>query len=291
VAKSAHLRVGEVVRTALANSVMRLDANEPSLWSERDPEAVHQARVATRRLRSDLRMLHDFVDARWALSLRAELRWLGAELGAVRDLEVLRGRLTLHAALLPDAEADAARTGIRRLDTNIATARAELLVALRSARYAQVHRALHDAAIDPPLTAAADALAIEALPAAVRPTWRRLRRTVDDLAVVPSDAALHEVRIRAKRLRYAAELAAPVVGRPARDLAAAAARVQDVLGEHQDSVVADAWLAKTAPECSPAAAYALGMLAEIERGLALRARSALPAAWRAARARSLRAWL
>ena len=136
--------------------------------------------------------------------------------------------------------------------------------------YAKLHRALHDAAIEPPLTAAADALAIKALPAAVRPTWRRLRRTVDDLAVVPSDAALHEVRIRAKRLRYAAELAAPVIGRPARDLAAAAARVQDVLGDHQDSVVADAWLAKTAPECSSAEAYALGMLAEIERGFAVR---------------------
>ena len=60
------------------------------------------------------------------------------------------------------------------------------------------------------------------------------------------------MRIRAKRCRYAAELASPVIGKPARDLAVALARVQDVLGEHQDAVVADAWLAKTAPECSAA---------------------------------------
>ena len=285
------MRVSDVVRTALASAVTRIDANEPSLWSERDPEAVHQARVATRRLRSDLRMLHDYIDARVTLHLRGELRWLGAELGAVRDLEVLRARLTLHAALLPDADADAARAAIHRFDANITAARADLLVAVRSSRYAQLHRALHDAAIKPPVTAAADAFAATALPAAVRPAWRGLRRAVADLPVVPSDSALHEVRIRAKRLRYASELAAPVVGRRARDLAAAAARVQDVLGEHQDAVVADAWLAKTAPECTPAEAYALGMLAELERGLALKARVALPAAWHTARARRLRDWL
>ena len=269
----------------------KLDANEPALWSERDPEALHQARVATRRLRSDLRTLHDFVDPRWALHLTAELRWLGAELGGVRDVQVLRDRLARHAALLDDADANAARAAIHRLDANGSAARADLLVALRNPRYAQLHRALHDAAILPRLTPAADALAIEALPGAVRPIWRRLRRAVVDLAPVPTDAALHEVRIRAKRCRYAAEIATPVIGRPARELAAALTRVQDVLGEHQDSVVAESWLAKTAPECTSAEAYALGMLAEIERGLAIQARAALASTWDAARRPRLRAWM
>jgi CHAD domain-containing protein len=81
------------------------------------------------------------------------------------------------------------------------------------------------------------------------------------------------------------------MGRRARELAAALARVQDVLGEHQDAVVADTWLAKTAPECSPPEAYALGMLAEIERELAVRARAGLASAWDAARTRRLRAWM
>ena len=110
---------------------------------------------------------------------------------------------------------------------------------------------------------------------------------------MPSDAALHEVRIRAKRCRYAAELVEPG-DRPAARATSRArcARVQDVLGEHQDAVVADAWLAKAAPECSPAEAYALGMLAEIERGLAVRARAgARERVGRGPRARRLRAWL
>lgn len=283
--------MSDVVRIALASSVGRLDTNEPALWTERDPEAVHQARTATRRLRSDLGTLHEFVDARWSMHLRAELRWLGGELGGVRDIEVLRARLTLHAALLPDADADAARVAIRRLEPDRSAARADLLVALRSSRYAQLHRALHEAVVDPRLEAAADARAVVALPAAVRPGWRKLRRAVDELATMPSDAALHAVRIRAKRCRYAAELVAPVIGKRARGLATALTRVQDVLGEHQDAIVADSWLAKTAPECSASEAYALGMLAEIERGLALRARAALPSTWDAARARRLRTWM
>jgi CHAD domain-containing protein len=125
----------------------------------------------------------------------------------------------------------------------------------------------------------------------VRPRWRRLRRAVDDLATVPSDGALHEVRIRAKRCRYAAELAETVIGKPAREVATALTRVQDVLGEQHDAVVADSWLAKTAPECSPSEAYALGMLAEIERDRSVRARAALASAWDAARDRQLRAWM
>jgi CHAD domain-containing protein len=285
------LRAADVVRIALASSVARFDTNEPMLWTDRDPEAVHQARVATRRLRSDLGTLHEFVDKQWSMQLRAELRWLGAELGGVRDVEVLRARLTLHTALLPDADAAVARAAIRQLDVDGTAARADLLVALGEPRYAQLHRALHEAVISPRLTAAADARAVDALPAAVRPTWRRLRRAVDRLTTVPSDAALHEVRIRAKRCRYAAELAEPVVGKRARDLASALSRVQDVLGEHQDAVVADSWLAKTAPECCPSEAYALGMLAEIERSLSVRARAALASAWDEARDRRLRAWM
>ena len=93
--RPSRLLAADVVRIALASSVARFDANEPMLWTDRDPEAVHQARVATRRLRSDLGTLHDFVDKQWSMQLRAELRWLGAELGGVRDVEVLHARLTL----------------------------------------------------------------------------------------------------------------------------------------------------------------------------------------------------
>jgi CHAD domain-containing protein len=291
VAASARGKVSDAIRAAFASAVARLDDNEPAIRAARDPEAVHQARVATRRLRSDLRTLHGYVDSDWAQHLRAELRWLGTELGGVRDIEVLGERFTRHADLLPESDADAARAAIRRLDADEAVARTDLLLALRSARYTQLQGALHDAATNPRLAPAAHRSARKALPDAVRPTWRRLRRAVKELPSVPSDAALHEVRIRAKRCRYACELASPAVGRRARDLADAVTNVQDVLGAHHDAVVARAWLAKAALECNPAEAYALGMLAEIERARALEARAAFRNAWRAARRPALRSWL
>jgi CHAD domain-containing protein len=292
VAKLAGANVSEVIHFAISTSVDRLDSNEPALWTSGDPEAVHQARVATRRLRSDLRTLRAFVDPDWARDLRAELHWLGAELGAVRDLEVLQERLSFHAGLLPTPDGvETARAAVRRLDRDHEAARADLLRALGSPRYAQLQHALRDAVKRPRLEPDAQRRARDVLPDAVRPTWRKLRRTVDDLSPSDPDTAFHEVRIRAKRCRYACELASIVFGRRARDLADALAHVQDVLGEQHDAVVAVNWLAKTAPACTPAEAFALGMLAEAECTIAVEARSAFRTAWRQARKPKLRSWL
>ena len=69
-----HLRVGEVVREALRDSVDRFFEHEAGIRSGAEPEDVHQARVATRRLRSDAKTFSHFLDAAWTAELRAELR-------------------------------------------------------------------------------------------------------------------------------------------------------------------------------------------------------------------------
>jgi len=140
--------VSEVVRRAITQAYERLVVHESELGRGDDPESVHQARVATRRLRSDLRTFEKFVDAQWAADLRGELRWLGSELGAVRDIEVQRDRLRAHATRLPPAEAEAARRVVRRLDADRAAARSDLLVALRQDRYTQLLE--EDVQGDPP---------------------------------------------------------------------------------------------------------------------------------------------
>ena len=117
------------------------------------------------------------------------------------------------------------------------------------------------------------------------------KTAVDDLGKHPPDAALHAIRVRAKKARYAAEACAPAFGKPARRFARAMANVQNILGEHHDAVVAVEWLTKTAHECSPAEAYAIGMLAQIEREAADTARGAFPAAWRRANSKRVRGWL
>ncbi len=102
---------------------------------------------------------------------------------------------------------------------------------------------------------------------------------------------MHAVRVRAKQCRYAAEACGPAFAKRARRLARATARVQDVLGEHHDAVVAIEWLAKTAHECSPAEAYAVGMLAQVERQAAAASRAEFPAVWARADTERVRGWL
>ena len=85
-------------------------------------------------------------------------------------------------------------------------------------------------------------LAVDTM-AARRLLWEQLRGDAGlllllDLRLGRGLLRLHEVRKAAKRLRYAAESAVPVLDGPAEDLAAAAKHVQQVLGEHQDTVVA-----------------------------------------------------
>jgi CHAD domain-containing protein len=286
-----HTTVAEIVRRAISQSYERLVAHESDLRVGDDPESVHQARVATRRLRSDLRTFEDFVDRAWADDLRADLQWLGTELGLVRDLEVQRDRLRARAARLPTADADAARRVVRRLDADRAAAKADLIAMLNEPRYAALLVKLASAAACPEFTGAAADRASEVLTKVVRKRWKQMRRAVRRLGEHPPDEALHAIRVRAKKGRYAAEACEPALGKPARRFARAMANVQEILGEHHDAVVAIDWLAKTAHECSPAEAYAVGMLAQIEREAADDARAAFPAAWRRLDSERVRGWL
>ena len=136
-----------------------------------------------------------------------------------------------------------------------------------------------------------DRPAREILPDLVRRPWKRLQRAVAGLGEDPPDPALHEVRIRAKRIRYAAEAAAGVIGKPARRLAGAVAELQGVLGDMQDAVVAESWLRQAATSMSAAQALTAGELVTLQRQQQQDCRSGWPAAWKAASAKRLRSWL
>ncbi|HEY8217217.1 MAG TPA: CYTH and CHAD domain-containing protein, partial [Acidimicrobiia bacterium] len=228
-----------VVRRAIASSVERLLRNDPGVRMGDDPEAVHQARVATRRLRSDLRTFGALVDEQWADSLRDDLRWLGDVLGAVRDADVLIDRIERKDERLPDTDRHAGKALVDQLRADRDRARTQLLRALRSDRYDTLLDRLVAAAQRPRLLLRVDDVDdADVLRQLVRRPWDRLRDAVAELAPEPSDAQLHKVRIAAKRARYAAEAVEPAVGKRARVLARALVDVQDALGEHQDAVVA-----------------------------------------------------
>jgi CHAD domain-containing protein len=107
-----------------------------------------------------------------------------------------------------------------------------------------------------------------------------------------ADEVLHEIRIRAKRVRYAAEAAAPVIGSRAKRFAAAATALQTVLGEHQDAVTAAAWLRQRAlAGADVEIAWVAGLLAAQERAAADAARDEWTALWDALDRPRLRSWL
>jgi len=198
-----------------------------------DPEDLHQMRVACRRTRAFLREARPMLDPDWAEPLRAELEWLGDELGAVRDLDVLRQHLGDQIASLDPSDAQGGARLLRALESERARARSGLLAAIRSDRYLKLLAALDEAARQPHVTD--PNVTLEDIG---RDAFKRLRRAVNALPDEPSDEELHDIRIKAKHARYAAELAEPAVGKSARLFIERAKDFQDLLGDLHDAVVA-----------------------------------------------------
>lgn len=250
---------GDLVRASLATGLRGIVERDVAV-RRRQPDAVHQLRVACRRLRSDLRSFAVLLDEPRATALRDELAWLADSLGAARDLEVLRERLHVRAH-------DGERLDVRPVDTVFEgqqrEAESSALAALRSARYLTLLQLLHDVASSPGLSELAAGRAREVIPELVRAADAKLHKAIGRLTLDCPDRVWHQARIRAKRARYAAEAAAPVLGRPSKR----AKRLQTRLGEHQDAVVAADRLLAIADE-RPDLAVLCARLAERERRVA-----------------------
>jgi CHAD domain-containing protein len=284
----------EAVRIALDAGVRRLFSALPD--SQRgDVEGIHQTRVGTRRLRSDLRTFRPLLEPAWCESLRDELKWLGAKLGAVRDLDVLRDRLAAGAG--PDREALAPL--FETLTGDRDRAQVELIDALNSLRFAELKGRLLEAVRSPLLVAeAAQTPCATALPPLVASAWRHLARAGHRLDPEDDPAEdLHEVRIRAKRARYAAEAVAPSLGPDRGDdawsFAHAAADIQDLLGDFHDAIVAAARIRElaSAPGAAPAFREASERLADREDQDAQDARDAFPNLWHRLDRKKRRQWM
>jgi CHAD domain-containing protein len=282
----------DVVRRAISASVTRLIEHDPVMRLDADPEGVHQARVATRRIRSDLRTFRSLLDPAWATALRDELGWLAGILGAVRDGDVMLERTRERAAQLPETSSRGVARVLARLEDDRGSAYVELLATLRGKRYLALLDRLVVAANAPALLLEADLPAATVLPGLLQGPWRSLSKRAKALGDAPSDDELHALRIRTKRVRYAAEAMAPLVGRRARTFAAAAAALQDVLGTLNDAVVAERWLCEWAHRSrSVHGIFAAGELAGLERASAQRDRRRWKKAWKKLASPKIRSWM
>ncbi len=253
----------------------RVLLHDPGVRLGTDAEDVHQLRVATRRLRAMLRAARPLLAPEWSEPLRDELRWLAGELGPLRDTDVLIEYLRMEAATLGDEAEVGVRAFVELVEAERREAHARAWGALRSGRYFELLRELERTARAPRVRSAAASL--EDIAAG---EFMKLRRAARKLSSDPSDEELHRLRIRGKRARYAAELAAPAVGKPAKRFLRAAKRFQDVVGEHQDAVVAEERIRDLQRRVgTPASAFAAGGLVERQRARRAEARAELPRAW------------
>ncbi len=251
------------------------------------PDSLHKMRVAIRRLRSALATYRPLLDRTVSDPLRDELKWLAGILGEVRDAEVMHERLTSVLAEWDGqgSGGDAGDRLVARLEEARRTGQVHVLEVLDGTRYARLLADLEALVADPPWRPRAHRPARKVLPGRVEHAWTRLRRLARaaEKADDPAERAarLHEVRKAAKRTRYAAESLVPLYGHPARELAREMTGLQDVLGAHQDSVVAE----KLAIELG------LRQLRDLERARQAECRERYVEVWHSASRRQLRRWL
>ncbi|MFJ4279143.1 CHAD domain-containing protein [Streptomyces massasporeus] len=254
----------------------------------RDAEdSVHSMRVATRRMRSTFKSFGAILDRAVTDPVAAELKWLAGELGLDRDREVLTERLT---AAVDEVPAGLVRGPVtERLHSWSSAehggARGRLLGVLDSRRYLALLDTLDALIADPPLLEAAGKKPRKPIAKAVRKDFRKVSRLIGQAADLEPgtdrDVALHEARKKAKRTRYAAEAARPVLGKPAKTMVKSMKALQNLLGEHQDSVMARKALRELSAVAHAAgeSAFTYGLLHEREEQRALRVEAELPGFW------------
>ncbi|QDY90125.1 CHAD domain-containing protein [Arthrobacter sp. UKPF54-2] len=298
---------GEALLAYLRAQLTELRRRAPGVLAEQ-PEDVHQMRVAARRLRSLLASGRPLFDEGAVDPLRDELRWLSGLLGAARDPGVVHERLDSLLAREPEAlRFGPAATRIdEELDALAAAGFLAAIEALASERYDLLLAALEQFLAGAPQSPAAAAAPGPGIGKLMARDERRLRRAVNRLTPRSDDgedtrdAGLHEVRKAAKRLRYSAELAASLPNEPggsgtgkkagkkarnrlrrAKRTANSARRIQQLLGLHQDSVVARARLAELGGRAlrSGENGFSYGRLHAKEEALAAAAERAFLKLW------------
>jgi CHAD domain-containing protein len=242
--------------------------NDPLVRMTDDADAVHDMRVAVRRLRALLRAGRSLV-ATDTRDLDTRLKELGRALGDVRDLDVLLARLRGEAVELGDHDAKQAEALLAALSGERADKRRLLLETLRSDAYLTL---LDDTATT--IQTLQPSRAGMSLDDVSTKASAKLRKAVRTLPKEPSDEELHGVRKAGKRARYAAELA------ERKKVVKRAKALQDVLGEHQDAVVAVDRLRELAQNAPPQQAVAAGRLIEREQMRQTTSRAAWPKAWK-----------
>jgi CHAD domain-containing protein len=272
--------IGQVALAVLRRHFATLLAKEPGARLGEDIEALHEMRVASRRLRAAVALFEDALPAD-VIKLRPELGWVGQTVGAVRDLDVQLARLDTSMEALPEPDREPLMRLRGLLVDERERARADMLAALDSPRYERLVRGFSRALRTRTGTRTEAALA--AAPDLVESRRRAVNKAARRIGPGAEPAAYHRLRIAVKRFRYALEFLAEVYPGGTGRLVRRTVAVQDVLGDYQDAQVGIERLRALADargtDLGPATVFAMGEIAERYRrstdGIRGRTRDAL----------------
>jgi CHAD domain-containing protein len=270
------MSLGEVAFAVLRTQFAEMQNHEPGTRLGEDPEELHDMRVPTRRMRAAMKVFEGALPER-ASWLREELRWVAHALGDVRDLDVqierfqawkreadeeVSGFLDRILTITHKRRAEARKNMLETLDSvryeRLLSSFAEMLRLGPAAELELAQTNGKDQA-DEPVTAAAPALISDR-----HRKWRKAAKRLDETS---SPEAFHDVRKKGKRLRYTLEFVSEVYGRPVQKLVKPLKALQDDLGDHQDAVVAAAYLRELGTTTGQAriprgVAFTMGVYAE-----------------------------
>jgi CHAD domain-containing protein len=263
---SAEAPVGVLVVKALTKGTSRLQGAVLMVEKGED-DAIHQVRVSCRRLRSDLKLFRKLLAGEWAQELRGDLSTLANACGEARDLEVIAALVRETANSEDDQEhVDTILTTLTLGLDRAAARSAEVVTGDSTVALLQTLEAV---AASPLLKPKANKLCSEVLPQLLDAANRTFTQEADKLKPWTVDDDWHEVRLLAKRVRYAADTSAAVLGDEAKETASQAAKYQELLGQHQDHCgAADALTAMArdaAAQDDPELSFTLGRLTERHR--------------------------
>ena len=292
-----HDALEEATRKILSVNLRRLRQHDPGTRLGQDAEALHDMRVACRRLRAAVSTFEDGLPKPLHSYLDEELEWLSQLLGGVRDLDVQLQILERYFAAGP-SDPGGGLAGFRtHMEGERARHRAEMLTGLDSERYFRLLVRLEEFTRSHPQSETRDEAASKPVAAvghkAIRKAFRRLLKRGRAIDAAPTDDDLHVLRIRTKRLRYLLEFLRELLGKPGRRLVKDLVRFQDLLGNHHDAAVAAEFIRRyvegAGAQASADAFLSLGAFMGEQRRLADVARGDFQKSWaRFARRRTVK---
>ena len=282
-------RLDLAVRKILTHQFMWLREHLPGVQQDLDTEFVHQARVATRRMRSALRLFREAIPESAATYLGGELKWLGGMFGAVRDLDVFLLNLSRFKDRIESFPAKKKRAFEDLIEKHRRAPLEALCQALESPRYRNFERRLAQFLERPLPARPRPSLALkpvrEVAPVIITEKFDAVIEQGRALLADPKPKQYHLLRIQMKKLRYASEFMATAYEGTLDAMVERTVEIQDCLGELQDTVftrkfiegLLEDWKGKLV---DPDLLFILGEIYQLQSEIARERREAFDRIWK-----------